>query len=193
MVPKVVLAAPVEFSNRLGTPINEALSFIHNTLVGLNIRQHIRLIAAGKVVSGFDMVMKLALGADGVNMARTMMFALGCIQSLRCNENTCPTGVATSNPRRAKALKPKLKGPRVANYHKNTVESFAELAGAMGVNTIDQLTPDMVRHRHDDGHSVSYDAFSNYIQPGTILDGTAPMLYMKPWNACSSQSFSLIN
>ena len=87
-------AAPIEFSNRLGTPIDEALAFVHNTLGGLSIREHIRLIVAGKIVSGFDVLMKLALGADICNMARPMMFAVGCIQSLRCNENTCPTGVA---------------------------------------------------------------------------------------------------
>ena len=108
-----------------------------------------------------------------------MMFALGCIQSLRCNENTCPTGVATSNKHRAKALKPKIKGPHVANYHKNTIESFAELAGAMGVSHVDELMPNLIRHRVDNG-SVSYDTFSDYIKPGAILDGDAPYVYMKP-------------
>jgi glutamate synthase domain-containing protein 2 len=185
-------AAPVEFSNSMGTPANEALAFVHNTLVGLNIRQHIRLLVAGKAVSGFDILMKLALGADGVNMARTMMFALGCIQSLRCNENTCPTGVATSNPRRGKALLPLEKGPRVAHYHKNTLHSFVELAGAVGVHNKQGLVPELIRHRQDDGHSVSYDAYANYILPGAILDGTAPRLYLKPWHACSSRSFSII-
>jgi len=184
-------AAPVEFSNRLGTPINEALSFVHNTLVGLNIRQHIKILAAGKVVSGFGILMKLALGADGVNMARTMMFALGCIQSLRCNENTCPTGVATSNPRRYKALKPGAKGPRVANYHHNSLQSFMELAGAMGVQNMVELTPDLIRHRENGGHSIDYANFANYIDAGAILNGTAPKLYMKPWLACSANAFSL--
>jgi glutamate synthase domain-containing protein 2 len=186
-------AAPVEFSNRLGTPINEALAFIHNTLVGLNIRKHISILAAGKVVGGFDILMKLALGADALNMARSMMFALGCIQSLRCNENTCPTGVATSNPRRAQALKPKAKGPRVAHYHDNSLHSFVELAGAMGVQNMTDLTPDLIRHRENDGHSIDYANFANYIEPGTILRGTAPKLYMKPWLACSSASFSLVH
>jgi glutamate synthase domain-containing protein 2 len=184
-------AAPVEFSNRVGTPINEALSFIHNTLVGLRIRQHIRILVAGKAVSGFDILMKLALGADGVNMARTMMFALGCIQSLRCNENTCPTGVATSNPRRGKALLPQEKGPRVAHYQRNTLQSFKELAGAVGVKNRQGLVPELIRHRQDDGRSVSYDAYANYLEPGAILDGTAIRLYLKPWQACTSQSFSL--
>jgi glutamate synthase domain-containing protein 2 len=184
-------AAPIEFSNRLGTPIDEALAFVHNTLVGLNIRQHIRLIVAGKIVSGFDMLMKLALGADICNMARPMMFAIGCIQSLRCNENTCPTGVATSNPRRASALKPRTKGPHVANFHKNTLHSFAELAGAMGIKRVSELHPDLLRHRKNETHSISFDIFSNYIKAGSILDESAPYLYMKPWKACSSASFSL--
>jgi glutamate synthase domain-containing protein 2 len=91
-------AAPLEFSDSVGTPLNDALVFVHNALVGFNIRDRIRLIVSGKITTGFDMVAKIAMGADMCNSARGMMFALGCIQALQCHANTCPTGVATQNP-----------------------------------------------------------------------------------------------
>jgi len=123
-------AAPVEYTNRLGVPINEALVFVHSCLVGIKLRDKIRIIASGKVTTGFDMVTKIALGADLCNAARPFMFSVGCIQALRCNENTCPTGVTTQDPSRIKAIDVEEKSPRVANYHRNTIKSFLDLTGA---------------------------------------------------------------
>ena len=97
-------AAPVTFTNRLGTPINEAITFVNNCLVGSNLRDDIKLIASGKVATGYDIVTKIALGADACNAARSMMFALGCIQSLHCNTDACPTGVATQQKVRWSSL-----------------------------------------------------------------------------------------
>ena len=120
-------AAPLEFSNYVGTPLNDGLVFIHNSLVGANLRDGIRLIAAGKITTGFEIATKLALGADLCNSARGMMFALGCIQALRCNTNACPTGVATQDEELVEGLHVKDKTKRVANFHKETVKSFFEV------------------------------------------------------------------
>ena len=117
-------AAPVEFTDYMGLPINEGLAFVHSCLVGVNLRNRMHLIASGKVTNGFDMVTKLSLGADMCNAARAMMFAVGCIQALRCNDNTCPTGVATQDRNRARALDVPTKSVGVKNYHNATVESF---------------------------------------------------------------------
>ena len=102
-------AAPVEFSNRLGMPINEALPFVHNTLFGCGIRDKIRIISSGKIATGFDMMHKIAIGADMCNAARAMMFSVGCIQARKCNTNKCPTGVATQDRSRNEALVPNEK------------------------------------------------------------------------------------
>ena len=139
-------AAPVEFSNRLGTPINEAIPFVNDCLIALKIRDKIKLVASGKVATGYDMITKIALGADICNSARAMMFALGCVQSLSCNTNKCPTGIATQDKKRWKPLDVEDKYQRVANYHKATIENFLELAEAMGITKIDDLSPEHIKH-----------------------------------------------
>src|SRR5436190_948250 len=120
-------AAPMEFSDSVGTPLNEGLSFVHNALVGAGIRDRIRIIASGKVNTGFQIATKIALGADMCNAARAMMFAIGCIQALRCNSNHCPTGVATQNPSLVEGLHVGDKSQRVFRYHRETVKSFFEV------------------------------------------------------------------
>ena len=115
-------AAPQEFSNYVGAPMMDGLAFVHNILVGFDVRKHIKIIASGKILSGFHMVRAMALGADTCNSARAMMMALGCIQALECNKNTCPTGVATQDPYFMNGLVIEDKKVRVANYQKNTVE-----------------------------------------------------------------------
>ena len=116
-------AAPVEFTNRLGTPGDEGLAFIYNTLVGVELKSQIHLIASGKVATGFDVLRKIALGAGSCNIARAMIFSVGCIRALACNTNKCPTGVATTNKVRQRAIEPVSKGQRVANYHNNTMKN----------------------------------------------------------------------
>ena len=127
-------AAPLEFTNHVGAPLREGLLFVHNTLVGVNLRDKIKLGAAGKIVSAFDIARVFALGADWVNAGRGFMFALGCIQSLSCNTNKCPTGVATQSESRQKALVVTDKGERVYRYHRNTLHALAEMIAAAGLH-----------------------------------------------------------
>src|ERR1051326_2998171 len=126
-------AAPLEFSNYVGMPLRDALAFVDDALTGFALRRHIRIIASGKVSSGFEIVKNLSLGADMCNCARAMMLALGCIQALECNHNTCPTGVATQDPNLYKALDVTDKKVRVKNFHDETVKSAVELMAAAGI------------------------------------------------------------
>jgi len=148
-------AAPVEFSNRLGMACLEAIYLVNNALIGCGLRDQINIIAAGKTASSFDLLSKLAMGADTVNAARTMMMALGCIQSRSCNTNHCPTGIATQEAARGRALDVKDKSQRVANFQKNTLHNFFELVGSMGLDDPKQLTPNMLKRRTSTELSVS--------------------------------------
>ncbi len=182
-------AAPMEYSNHIGVPLVDALIFIHNSLVGAGIREHICIIASGKVVTGFDMITKLALGADMCNSARAMMMALGCIQSQQCNANTCPTGVATSDRRLAKGLVVSEKKHRVESFHERTMDVFLELIGAMGLDNPSQLRPSLIMRRVAPDQVLSYDQIYHYLEPGSILDKTADVSYMTYWNKARSDSF----
>lgn len=182
-------AAPLEYSNRIGVPINEALAFVENCLVGVNLRQYIHIIAAGKIVTGFDMVTKIALGADMCNMGRAMMFAVGCIQALRCNTNMCPTGVTTQDPARMKAVVPQHKSIHVYNLHKNTMQSFLDLTGSMGCNHPDDLTPDMIYFRVDEGKSITFCDMFHYVEPGNFLGQNVHPYYKKDWRDASAHHF----
>lgn len=148
-------AAPLIFSNHLAMPGLEAVRFVHNTLMGCGIKQHITLIASAKIVSGFDVIKYLAAGADTVNMARPFLFTLGCIQAIHCNTNACPTGVATTDPRRYQALQPQKKYIRVANFHDRTIHACAELLGAMGCQSPKDLRPDMILYRVEHNQHVN--------------------------------------
>ncbi len=121
-------AAPLEFSNHVGAPLFEGLIFVHNALVGYSLRSQIKVLASGKVTSGFGLVKRLALGADACYSARGMMLALGCIQALKCNSNHCPVGVATQDPYLMAGLDPTNKSNRVANFHRETIKSLSETA-----------------------------------------------------------------
>jgi glutamate synthase domain-containing protein 2 len=183
-------AAPVEFTNRFGMPINEGLAFVHNCLTGIGVRDKIHIIASGKVVSGFDVVMKLSLGADLVNMARPMMFAVGCIQSIRCNTNSCPTGVATQDPTRNKALNVEKKSIHVKNFHHNTMEAFLEMAGAMGIDHPDKLSPHLVYYRLTEGDSIPFSEVFHYLKAGQLLkDATIHPSYIEAWNTSNAEAF----
>ena len=140
-------AAPIEFSNSIGTPLRDGLVFANDTLVKFGIRKEIKLIAAGKIVTGFHMARALALGADICYSARAMMMALGCIQALQCNRNTCPVGIATQNKQLQYGLNVDDKGVRVANYHKETVISLVDLCAAVGLSSPDQLERKHINRR----------------------------------------------
>ncbi|AOW21063.1 FMN-binding glutamate synthase family protein [Urechidicola croceus] len=140
-------AAPVEFSNSMGMPLREGLVFAHDTLVGYDLKKDIKLIAAGKIITGFHMARAIALGADVCNSARAMMLAVGCIQALQCNSNTCPTGVATQNASLMKGLVVDDKAERTKNYHEETVHSFLELIAACGLDSPKDITRKHINKR----------------------------------------------
>lgn len=140
-------AAPIELTNSVGTPLKDGLSFIHNALRGIGLRNQIRIIASGKIISAFDIFRALALGADTVNSARAMMFALGCIQARRCNSGNCPTGIATQNPARSMALDIEHKSRRVARYQQAMIRNLLELVAAAGLKGPDEIQPLHVNHR----------------------------------------------
>jgi len=172
-------AAPVEFSNRLGLMCLEGISIVNNALIGVGLRHQVKIIAAGKTASSFDLLSKIAAGADIVNAARTMMMAIGCIQSRHCNTNLCPTGVATQDKARSSALDIQAKSERVSNFHRRTLESFYELIGSMGLDSPAKLTPQMIKKRTACGSQVSMASFSDPLNSNDLIDN--PEL-KEPWS-----------
>lgn len=183
-------AAPTEFEDFIGTYINEALPFVHNCLVGIGKRDEIVVIASGKVAMGFDMVEKIALGADMCNAARPFMFSVGCIQALRCHTNTCPTGVTTQNPARTRSLDVAVKALRVRNYHDATLKSFLDIIGAMGIDSPDRLKPEHIYHRPEHGPAETYRAIHPAVAGGDFLADQIPESYAADWSRANAQSFS---
>ena len=162
-------AAPLEFTDHVGAPLQEGLRLVHNTLVGLNLRDRIKLGCAGKVVSAFDIARMMALGADWCNAGRGFMFALGCLQAQTCHTGHCPTGVATQDPDRQKALRVPDKMQRVARFHHNTLAALLELVQAAGLTHPNQITANHIVRRTD-GNSVRM--LVNLLprmQPGELL------------------------
>jgi glutamate synthase domain-containing protein 2 len=163
-------AAPVEFSNRLGLICLEGVSIVNNALVGVGLRDKIKIIASGKTASSFDLLTKIAAGADVVNAARTMMMAIGCVQSRHCNSNHCPTGIATQDPARAKAIDVEGKSERVKYFHQNTLASFYELVGSMGLDDPAKLVPQMVKKRSPYGGQMSMGSLIAPLAVNALLD-----------------------
>jgi len=182
-------AAPLEFTNRIGMTIDESIIFVHNCLIGSNLRDKIRVIASGKVATGFDVLKKLSIGADICNAARSMMFALGCIQSLNCHNNSCPSGIATQSKLRSKALFVADKAERVNNYHNNTIRSFRELAGALGVDSLKKLEPGLIYKRNEMKGSISYLELFPPLRPGELLSKRINPEFSKDWKQASEEVF----
>jgi len=182
-------AAPVEFTNRMGLPCLEGVFFVHNSLVGINLRDKIRIIASGKTATGFDVLLKMALGADLVNAARTMMFALGCVQSQACNTNRCPTGVATQDPIRGKGLNVEQKHRRVANFQEHTVSSFLELLEAMGVDDPAKLSPHHIKRRVSDHTAQPLDELYPILQQGELLGTDINPRFKRIWEIATPDQF----
>lgn len=183
-------AAPLEFTNVLGTPLFEALIFVHNALVGAGLRDRVRVIASGRVISGFDLAKRIALGADICTSARAMMFALGCIQAQQCNTNHCPTGVATQKPELVAGLDVGNKATRVHNFQRNTVRAFMELIGASGLDSPSELRPWHIMRRIAPNAVRHYGEIYEYIQPGSLLGDALPHSYERAWKSASPESFS---
>lgn len=182
-------AAPVEFTNRMGMVCLEGVYFVHNALIGLGLRDKVRIIASGKTASAFDLLSKLALGADTVNAARTMMLALGCIQSRHCNTNNCPTGIATQDPVRGKAVDVEVKSDRVKNFHHNTLHAFYELLGGMGLDSPAKLLPQMIKRRTPYGLPMSASSMVKQLSHGELAEGRATGVWQSWWQGASSDSF----
>ena len=182
-------AAPLEFSNVLGTPLNEGLVFVHNALVGSGLRDRIRIVASGRVVTGFDIAHKMAIGADLCASARAMMFALGCIQAQKCNTNECPTGVATQDPDLVAGLVVSDKTRRVYNFHRNTVKAFTELIAAGGLARPEELRPWHILRRVSPTETKHYGEMYRYLKKGELLAGDAPPEYQRAWKAAQAASF----
>lgn len=182
-------AAPVEFSNNMGEPLDSGLTFVHNALVGINVRDKIRIICSAKITNGYDMILRIAMGADMCNSARAMMMAVGCVQSKQCDANTCPTGVATQNLRLQRGLVVDEKQYRAANFHQNTMKSFLELVGAMGLDNPSDIKPHHVMRRISDNCVKSFDEIYDYLKPGQLLGTTIPEHLKADWARARADAF----
>ena len=184
-------AAPLEFSDHVGTPLREGLLFVHNALVGCGVRDHIRIGASGKIVSAFDIASVLAMGADWCNAARGFMFALGCLQSQRCHTNQCPVGVTTQDPLRQRGLVVPDKAERVANFHRNTVDALAGLVAAAGLEHPGDLRPWHILRRVAPDRVLALDRAYAMLEPGQLLGvGSLPEEWGVEWRRASAASFA---
>ncbi len=179
-------AAPVEFVNSVGMPLREGLHFVNMTLIGAGIRDRIRIGAAGKIISGADIGTAIALGADWCNSARGFMFAIGCIQARSCHTNRCPSGVATQDPTRQRALVVPDKAERVANFHRNTLIGFGEMLGAMGLDRPDQISVDVLHIRMSDPTSLLH----HRLEDGQLAQTDCPLPFARPWAEAQAGSFA---
>ena len=182
-------AAPIEFSNSVGAPLTEGIVLIHNALVGFGIRQPVKLIVSGKILTGFDMAKRLAAGADLCNMARGFMFSLGCIQARRCNSNDCPVGVTTQQDKLVKGLVVKDKTTRVANFQQETVQAFRDILGAAGLERADDLTPWHIIRRISQTEVRSYAQIYKYLRPSQLLSDDVPDVYADWLSMASPERF----
>ncbi|GCD40712.1 FMN-binding glutamate synthase family protein [Streptomyces paromomycinus] len=183
-------AAPLEFADHLGSPLTEGLITVHNALVGTGLRDRIKIGASGKVATGSDIVKRIAQGADYTNAARTMMFAVGCIQAQRCHTNRCPVGVTTQDPRRTRALVVGDKSERVHRYQRATVRSALQIMAAMGVREPGELRPHMLRSRVGPDTVRSYAELYTWLAPGQLLDGP-PQDWAADWAAADPDQFTV--
>jgi glutamate synthase domain-containing protein 2 len=183
-------AAPLEFMDHIGTPLRDGLTFAHAALVGANLRDQIKLGASGKITSGFDMARAMALGADWCNAARGFMFAVGCIQAQQCHTDHCPTGVATQDRLRQRAIAVPTKAVRVAQFHKETVKALAELVAAAGLEHPRDLRPQHFMHRAAPDRVVTLAELYRPLAPGELLSGTSDPRFHDAWELAQSASFA---
>ncbi|HSR66184.1 MAG TPA: FMN-binding glutamate synthase family protein [Xanthomonadaceae bacterium] len=184
-------AAPAEFVDHVGVPMHEGLMLVHNTLVGLGLRDRVRIGAAGKITSAFDIARTLAIGADWCNAARGFMFALGCIQSQSCHTDRCPTGVATQDPRRWRGLDVADKATRVFRFQQNTLHALRDLLCAAGLDGPEQLGPEHILRRVSPTEVKSLAALYRFLRPGELL-GSVPehAVFRAFWAEARSDSFA---
>ena len=184
-------AAPAEFIDHVGIPMHEALLLVHNTLVGLDLRERVKVAAAGKITSAFDIARTLALGADWCNAARGYMFALGCIQALQCHTGRCPTGIATQDPGRWKHLDPADKATRVQRFHDNTLRALRDLLCAAGLQDPSELGPEHILRRVSPVEIRSLASLYRYLEPGQLLRGIPEHAVFRDfWAQARSDAFA---
>lgn len=182
-------AAPLEFSNYVGSPLNEGLVIVHNILVGFSLREKIKIISSGKINSGFGLLKHMVMGADLCYSSRGMMLALGCIQALQCNTNHCPTGVATQDPYLMNGLVVAQKNRRVANFQKASVKSFAEILGAMGFAHPKQLRPRHLMRRISLSQVKDYSEIYPFINDGDLLRNPVPKEFELAYRSSCAETF----
>ncbi len=183
-------AAPVEFSDHVGTPMREGLVFVHNVLLGAGLRSRVKIGVAGRLVSAFDIATVLAIGADWTNAARGYMFALGCIQSLSCHTNKCPTGVATQDAGRQRALVVPDKAERVYKFHDRTVAVLAEMLAAAGLTHPDDLRPHHLVHRISPTEIRHFDQVHTFLTENSLVEGRCDLpFYATNWARAQATTF----
>lgn len=181
-------AAPLEFEDHVGVPLTDGLMLVHNALVGVGLRDRIAVGASGKVATGVDVVKRVIQGADYTNAARAMMMAVGCIQAQRCHTNTCPVGVTTQDPRRARALDVADKTTRVTRFQRATVAQAQQVIAAMGLSGPHELHPSMLMRRIDHTTTRSYAELYRWLEPGELL-AEAPQSWSADWAGADPDSF----
>ncbi len=183
-------AAPIELTNSVGTPLRDGLVFVNSALIGTGLRKDIKIIASGKVMSAFHMLRLLALGADTINAARAMMFALGCIQARHCNQDNCPTGIATQNPARYKALNIASKSKRVAHYHSSMIHHLTELVAAAGLNSVNDIQPADINHRINGIEVTNYaEMYPCLATDFLIADKEIPCSWQREWDMAQAATW----
>ena len=184
-------AAPAEFIDHVGVPMHEALLLVHNTLVGLNLRDRVRVGAAGKIISAFDIARTMAMGADWCNAGRGFMFALGCIQSQSCHNDRCPTGVATLDPARWRHLDVADKSVRVQQFHDNTLKALRDMLCAAGLEHPRQLGPEHILRRVSPIEVRSLASLYRFLEPGELLEGVpSHAVFRDFWAEARSDAFA---
>jgi glutamate synthase domain-containing protein 2 len=186
-------AAPSEFLDHIGMPLRDGLSFAHNALVGAGLRDRIRIGAAGKIITGFDMARTLALGADWCNAARGFMFAVGCIQAQSCHTGHCPTGVTSQDPLRARAIVVPDKAERVKNFQRNTIHALAELVAAAGLAHPAEMRPWHLLRRVTSDTVQSYAEAYHHLKPRQLIDDPdSARRFGIAWRQASADSFARV-
>lgn len=185
-------AAPVELSNRVGMPMREGLIMVRNMLVGSGLKPQVKIAAAGKVHSGAGLAMNFGLGADWSNAARAFMFALGCVQSMKCHTDECPTDVATQDATRQRGLVVEDKAERVARFQRQTLHGLREIVVAMGLDDPWQIQPHHIGERLNSVRSDSMDQFYRFLKPGVLVEDPGSTQYARHWKAASAETFRMV-
>jgi glutamate synthase domain-containing protein 2 len=183
-------AAPAELSDHVGTPLREALVFTVNALIGTGLRERVRVAASGKVHDGHSLAANLALGADWCNAGRAFMFSAGCVQTKKCHTDRCPTGVATQDPMRQRGLVVSDKAPRVARFHRATVDALMQYVGSAGLDSPAQLRPHHLRIRTDENEVRAADELYEFLAPRALLETPQETGLARWWAMAQADSFA---